>query len=275
VTDGDPTGRETTISLGIFTEAVCMAAADFGLKVRSTRISNRTVVIVFSEKVKSVPEKTMSHLLKERFTDRSIYSPAVIDDSIIQKLEHIPRAAGVTIRVTSKPAIIEKVAELTGKAIKLALSNPAFGKELSEYLVLPWSKKRRGIATKSLQLPWYTSLAQPLMVRHRIGLEKGYEQEKLRWLSASALIIISADGDLEEFWFETGRAYLRVSLTIEKLGYSQATSAAIVEASNYHEDIEDLLHTKQRILAVIRIGNGTGHRTYSPRVPATELITSS
>lgn len=273
--DGDPTGRETIISLGIFAEAICMAATDLGLKVRSARISNRNVVIVFREQIKKVPEKTLSVYLPDRFTDRSVYQPALIDDSIVQRLEHIERGAGITVRVTSKPEIIEKAADFISKAIRVALSNPSFGKELSNYLVLPWSKKKRGIAIKSLQLPWHIGVIQPLMVKHGIGADTEAKHEKMRWLSASALVFICADGDLEEYWFETGRAYLRVCLTIEKLGLSQATSAAIVEASNYHEDIEEMLHTKQRILAVIRIGTGTGVRAESPRASAAELITSN
>lgn len=273
LTDGDPTGRETIISLGIFTEAVCSAAAELGLKVRSCRISNKTVVIVFRDEIKPITKKTFETLIKGRFTDRSVYQPVIIDDSIVQKLEHLQRASGITIRVANKPVIIEAVADLTAKAIKLALSNPSFGKELGDYLVQPWSKKSRGIATQSLQLPWYISTAQPFMVRHGLGNKNAADLERERWQSASALVIITADGDLEEYWFETGRTYLRVSLTIEKLGLSQATSAAIVEASNYHEDIEGLLRTKQRILSIIRIGAGSGKKVHSPRAAATELIT--
>lgn len=275
LTDGDPTGRETTISLGIFAEAVCIVATDFGLKVRSARVSNRCAVIVFREQLKKVPEKTLSNHLATRFSDRSVYSPALIDDSIIQKLEHLPRGAGITIRVTTQRTIIEKTAELTSKAIRVALSNPAFVKELSQYLVEPWSGKKRGISVKSLQLPWLVSVAQPFAVRYGLGADQEAKHEKIRFLSASALVFITADGDLEEYWFETGRAYMRVSLMLDKLGLSQTTSAAIVEASNYHEDIEEMLHTKQRILAVIRIGTGTGERAHSPRVSVADLITSN
>jgi hypothetical protein len=271
--DGDPTGRETMISLGVFTEAICIVAADYGLRVRSARVSNRSAVIVFREELKKIPEKTLSKYLATRFTDRSVYKPALIDDSIVQKLEHLPRAAGITIRVTTKKTIIEKTADLTSKAIRVALSNPAFVKELSGYLVEPWSRKRRGISVKSLQLPWLVRIAQPFAVRHGIGADQEAKHEKIRFLSASAIVFITADGDLEEYWFETGRTYMRVSLMIEKLGLSQTTTAAIVEASNYHEDIEEMLHTKQRILAIIRIGHGTGERAYSPRVDASDLLT--
>jgi hypothetical protein len=124
-----------------------------------------------------------------------------------------------------------------------------------------------------LQLPWLVSIAQPFAVRYGLGADQEAKHEKIRFSSASALVFITADGDLEEYWFETGRAYMRVSLMLEKLGLSQTTSAAIVEASNYHEDIEEMLHTNQRILSIIRVGHGTGERAPSPRVAATDLLT--
>jgi hypothetical protein len=80
---------------------------------------------------------------------------------------------------------------------------------------------------------------------------------------------------LHDDWFEAGQTYLRASLELERLGFSQATSAAPVEAATFHEDIESLLKTNQRLQAVIRIGKGAAKRRYSPRVPAKELITSS
>jgi hypothetical protein len=80
---------------------------------------------------------------------------------------------------------------------------------------------------------------------------------------------------LHKDWFEVGRSYLRASLEIEKAGLSQATSAAIVEASNFHEDVEQILGSNLRIQAIIRIGKGRKIRYRSPRVSARELLATS
>jgi hypothetical protein len=87
--------------------------------------------------------------------------------------------------------------------------------------------------------------------------------------------VLLADGDMRKYWFRVGRVYLRVSLKLEDLGLSQATSAAIVEASNYHDDIEASLHTTKRALAIIRIGQGSTNKQYSPRLTAAELLSTS
>ncbi len=111
----------------------------------------------------------------------------------------------------------------------------------------------------------------------KLGLNTGKEAalEEKRWLSASAIVLITTEGDLHDDWFEAGRVYMRVSLEIERSGFSQATSAATVEAATFHEDIEKLLGTSQRLQAAIRIGKGVSKRKYSPRVSAEELITSN
>lgn len=271
--DGDPTGRETFISLGIFTEALCLGACSFGFTIKSVGLGDSFVRISLG--IGNQPDVDTVSALKTRCSDRSVYQPAVINELLIQQLNEVSVHPDVSVRVVTNRPAIEKVAELTSKAIRLALSNPSFRKELSSYLVLPWSRKRRGISVKSLYIPWILQILQPILVHRGIGIGKEATLERKRWLSASGLVFITAKGDLANYWFEVGRTYLQVSLLIERAGLSQATSAALVEASNYHEDIEDLLGTNQRILAVLRIGQGSKKRYYSPRVDAEDLITSN
>jgi hypothetical protein len=170
--------------------------------------------------------------------------------------------------------VVKAAAKLTSQGIQLALSSPGFRKELSQYLVLPWSRKKRGIAVKSLHVSWLLEVMEPWLIRLGIGLKAEADLEKKRWLSASAIIVITSIGDMPKYWFEVGRTYLRVSLIVEKHSLSQATSAAVVEASDFHEDVEKLMHTKQRIQSMMRIGApGAPKRYHSPRLDAEELIT--
>ena len=84
--------------------------------------------------------------------------------------------------------------------------------------------------------------------------------------------MITTKGDLSDSWFAAGRRYLHVCLMLELMGISQATSAALVEASTFHEDIEAMLSTNERLQAVIRIGKGTSKRQPSPRISVSELL---
>jgi len=275
--DGDPTGRQSIISLGIFSEAIVIVSNSLGFNIDDVSLHDEQVTIHFngydpkddnggSEQIRS---------LRTRCTDRSIYKPTVVSQEDISRIEHSNDRLNARVYIVNDQATLTEIAKLTGKAIGVALGSPGFRTELRHFLVLPWSQKRRGIAVKSLYIPKLIAYLEPLLLR--LGVSTGAEAklERERWLSASAVVLILANGDLAKYWLEVGRSYLRVSLAIEGLGLSQATSAAIVEASDYHEDIETRLGTSQRILAVIRIGQGSKKRYYSPRATAAELITSS
>jgi hypothetical protein len=277
--DGDPTGRQTMISLGIFSEALALGASQYGLDVASVYIHTEQIRITFALGT-NPPQKTkgldsLVTALHTRCSDRSIYKPLNLDE---QQLQHIRASSAssttssVSTHAITDEAIISKVAALTSNAIGVALSSPAFRHELTQYLVMPGSSRQRGIAVKSLHISRPKALLQPIVLKTGRGLKSEAELEKRRWLSASGLVIITADGDMPKYWFEVGRAYLRASLAIEELGLSQATSAAIVEASNYHEDIEDMLHTKQRILAIIRVGHGSAVKHFSPRISTEQIL---
>lgn len=271
--DGDPTGRQSIISLGIFTEAICIAADELGFELAKLDFNEDSATVAFKPG-KSATGHKQSELLGKRCTDRSIYQPVAITPQIRAALEGASSDSAVTVRVVTDQPLISTIATLTSKGIRLALTSPGFRKELSQYLVLPWSNKKRGIAVKSLYIPLFLELLEPLLMRLGIGLNAEAALEKKRWLSASGVVIILTDGDMPHYWFSAGQAYLRASLAIEANGLSQATSAAVVEASNFHEDIEDLLGTRQRIQCMVRIGRGSRKRYRSPRVSGGELITT-
>lgn len=267
---GDPTGRQTTISLGIFCEAILVAAKSIGKKINKISFGEQ-ISIYFGSK--SHGETAEAKALKTRASDRSIYQKTAVDEKFIEIIESSSNTSSVKIWVINDEKFIEKVARLTARGVGLALANPEFRKELSRYLVRSRSKKNRGINVGSLYLPYALAQAQPEMVKFGLGRNKEAELEKERWLSASAIVLITSEGDLHKDWFEAGRAYLRASLNIEKLGLSQASSAATVEASTFHEDVEKMLNTNQRLQAVIRIGRGVSNRQYSPRISPDDMIT--
>lgn len=271
--DGDPTGRETIISLGIFVEAICCIAKEKNLPAKNIDFKNNQVVINFSKVPPAGHNKpSYSALLKTRCTDRTIFRKVALNEETQHAIRSVKAYEGTKVHLVTNLAAIKATAVLTSKAIRLALSNPFFRRELSKYLIFPWSSKRRGISLLTLGIPTFIAAFEPLFLRFGWGLNMQSRIELRRWISASGIVFITSKGDMPRFWFATGRTYLQSSLEIERLGLSQATSAAIVEASNYHDDIEKLIGTSDRILAVTRIGKGTSRRHYSPRVSVDDLL---
>lgn len=273
---GDPTGRETFISLGIFCEAIAIAAGSFGFSLKSEILKDKEVSLEFANKGKVESDsKELIRLLRQRSTDRSIYKPTTVNKEALTRLTNSYKKRGVTIHVVTERENIDEIADLTARGIGVALSSPDFREELSHLLVLPWSRSKRGISVFSLRIPSVIALMEPLLIRVGFGLKHEVSLEKKRWQSASAVILITTKGDMQADWFVAGKAYLRSALTAEALGLSQATSAATVEASSFHEDVESILSTQERLQSVTRLGAGSSRKTRSPRIPARELIATS
>ncbi|MBI2285817.1 hypothetical protein HYU82_03265 [Candidatus Saccharibacteria bacterium] len=271
----DPTGRQTYISLGIFCEAIAVAARANGLLVTSVGLVQDRATLKVIEKKSSSLDLRQINYLRQRCTDRSVYRPINVTKPMIKKIEESYAAEGVHIKVVADKKMIGRAAEFTAKGIALALTNPEFRRELSRYLILPWGGKKRGISVLSLRISKVLEIFEPLLIRYGLGLKAEVRTERKRWLSSSGIIFITTRGDLQADWFRAGRAYLRASLAAEALGLSQATSAATVEASTFHEDIEKMLGTKQRLQCATRMGHGSRHKVFSPRVPAEALLVTS
>lgn len=270
--DGDPTGRQTVISLGIFCEALVIAAQTEQLGLKELTFDTSNVTLQFELIASNPASIELARLLAFRHSDRSIYTPTKLSADAIHTLKQSVTDTDVKVWVISNQNHIRLIADLTSRGISLALSSPNFRHELTNYIVRAGSKKARGISVKSLYLSPILTALQPRLLKSGTGLAREAELEKRRWTDVSADIILTTPGDMPKYWFKTGRSYLQLSLTIAGLGLAQATSAAIVEASNYHDDIEAILQTDQRILALLRVGNGSNRHYHSPRISSKEIL---
>lgn len=269
---GDPTGRQAYISLGIFTEACLLALRHFGFKEVDSRIENEAIVIKVRDKT-SISNNSDDDIkaLQSRFTDRTVYKKTDFPPESISRLNACWHSKNVQVYSTSNRLIIDDCARLTRQALLLAFSNPAFRKELTEHLS-PNASVPYGIPLSTLGTTRVKTLFVKSLINSGVNRRQEAQTEYKRWMSASGLVFVLAAGDSKPYWLESGRAYLRASLEIQKMGLSQATSAAIVEAADFHEDIEKLLDTDKRIQAVIRVGRGRGKKHPSGRFTAEELL---
>lgn len=272
--DGDPTKRQLYFSLGIFTEAFIICAKYFEFSISEPIYNNDEAKLTIKSKGNKEKELygSLAKAIKNRTTDRSAYIKLDISENHIEEIKNSGLSIKASVWAETNPKIIEFVAKNTSKAIGLAISNPNFRTELSNYLVQPWSKKQRGISVDSLYIPKPIAISEPFILKHGIALSLEPRLEFKRWISSSGIIFITTKSDLHEGWFNAGRKYLRVCLNLELLGYSQATSAALVEASTFHEDIEKLLNTNERLQAIIRFGKGKNKRHHSPRIDASSIL---
>lgn len=268
---GDPTGREIYLSLGIFTEACLISLRHNGFKPSQPKFTADEVFIKTGPKTGGRGESAAVRAMQKRYTDRTTYKKTIVPEEALKAINSCWRSPRIEVRAVNDSQIIETVAGFTRQALLLAFSNPAFRKELTEYFV-DHNKIPYGIPLSALGTNPIKARLVKRLIKSGVNRSQESKAEYRRWRSASGLIFILAEGDSKSYWVESGRAYLRASLEAEKLGYSQATSAAIVEAADFHEDIEKLLGTKKRVQSVIRIGRGSKRKKYSGRLSPEELL---
>jgi hypothetical protein len=275
---GDPTGRETWLSFGICLEAALQAAEGLGLNaelVTTQTSSLQGTIAVLKITTSNKPKQpAILSALKKRHTYREKMQPAEVPQSLIAQCQQaVADLEGVNVHFMQDEASIRRVGEYTFKAMSLALSSPDFRKELYHLVHYNWSPSRTGMHGYTLGEGMIGSIFGQLSIKMGIGLPLKARHDQQRVNDASALVFIGTTGDVPSFWLQAGRAYLRVALKIADSGLAQCTLAAPVEAASFHEDIEKMLGTSDRLQSMLRIGKPAHSVRSSPRLEVEELTT--
>lgn len=275
---GDPTTRELWVSLGICLEAIFQAAKGLGFTAHINLLQTETTtkeIAGLSFTKASKPQPDILELLKNRHSHRGPMHTIALPPSLIatwqQTIKDLP---DTSIIFVNDPDHMKHVAEITEKGMRLALSSAKFRKELVPLLHYNWSKARIGLHGYVLNHGMLGSIWEKWSVRLGVDSKHKALVDKQKILEASGLLFITSKGDVPPFWLNVGRAYMRVALEITRAGLAHSTLTAPIEAARFHEDIEFMLGTNDRIQSMIRIGKAARPigRT-SPRLSVEELLT--
>lgn len=271
---GDPTGREFWLSLGCAAEAALIAAEGLGAAVKLTCQADclEQPVAILEITGQTTPEPKLSEALKRRRTDRSVLTKQPVSGQLLSELAGGWKDPAAVAHVSADPSLITLVATLTGQGIALALGSPEFRTELSGLIIPAWSHRPDGIPTQSLELTGPLAELEPWRVRHGLGIKRQAEKEHRIMNSAAALALITTPGDISADWLAAGRAYLRTAVTAAGLGLASSTTAAAVEAADFHLDIEQALGTAQRLQAILRLGYSRRQLQPVRRFPLEHLL---
>lgn len=274
---GDPTGRQSWISLGICLEAILQAAKGLGIEARvadlqtnSLHESIATIRFILDEKLEKQP--SILHALKKRQTYREKMQPTLIPPGLLESCRmSIVDLRDVDVFFMQDKADIRHVGQLTLKAMTIALSGSDFRHELAHLLHSNWSPSLIGLHGYTFGEGVIGSILGKLSMKLGIGLSVKARHDQQRVSDASMLVFIATRGDVPSFWLKAGQAYLRVALQITQAGLAQGTITAPIEAPHFHEDIEKLLGTSMRLQSMIRVGRATRPVRSSPRLSIEEL----
>lgn len=276
--DGDPTKRELWISLGVCLETILQAANGLGLTatIKSTQTDSLSDPIAVIE---VMPNGTADQAILTAITNRHSYrgkmQPLALPDTFAAECQQsIGDIEGVTALLIDDQANIQQVADYTDKGMRLALSSPAFRRELANLINPNWSKSRVGMHGFVLNKGTIGSVWEKFSMKYGFALAAKAHADKQKILESSALLFVATTGDVPRFWLNAGRAYMRLALLLTRHGFVHSTIAAPIEAASFHEDIEKMLSTNGRIQTMMRVGNPEKIPTRSStRLHVDELLT--
>jgi hypothetical protein len=274
--EGDATGRQSWISIGTCIANIEIAAAHFGYSVRLERgVFGRhdhpdDIALTFSKETRKPTDSSRFDAIRLRFSDRSLFDGKPIEPN---NLRYIAASSidSATVYISTNRAVINKAAELTGRGIAAAFSNPAFRRELAD-LIAPHERTSHGFTPKALGLNPLRGALEPHLVRYGLHRKAQAQLEKRRIASCSALIAVATTGDTPLHWIDAGRAYERAILAATARGLRNATTAAVVEAFDFHLDLEKLLGTSKRLQVLGRLGYSNAPIHHSPRLPLSTVL---
>jgi hypothetical protein len=273
---GDPTTRESWISFGICLEAILQAANGLGMTAEITHLQTDTfndIIAIISIAPDGLEEQpAILQSIKDRQTYREKMESSEIPPDLIKNCQRsIEDLEGVSVFFMQDTSSIQRVGSFTFQAMSMALGNPDFRHELYRLVHYNWSSSRVGMHGYTLGEGMLGSIFGKLSIKLGLGLTLKARHDQQRINDASALVFVATKGDVPSFWLRAGRAYLRVALQITRSGLAQSTLAAPIEAANFHEDIEQMLHTSARLQTMLRIGKATHSVRSSPRLEVEEL----
>jgi len=272
---GDPIGRETWISIGCVLEAIVLTAKAYGIKTREPIIIKESISLEFSNLHRVNVDSRNNNILKlikSRYSDRSRYEKRFLKDREIERILSFKSYDSTTLNLVLNHEEISSISSLVKKGVKVALSSPDFRNELTEYVIPPLVMKKTGIPTKSLRIKPFIGLIELMLIKFGLNISKRANDEYKRWSNSPAIVCISAAGDSKIHWINAGRTYYKSLILITDLGLSNSTSAAPVEAFDFHADIEQILGSNYRLQALYRVGYSNARPAPAPRLSTEELL---
>jgi len=271
---GDPTGRESWISIGACLENLLIAGQYFGAHGTVAGRNGTSVTLGFTHGQPDVSAEPLVDAMAARVSNRNGFSERPVDEHLLEELSGI-KMEGVEVVASNDPNLITLLADLTGRAIGMALGNPDFRGELSSLVRHNWTKSGTGMPGFSLGVSGPRSVIESRMIKHGAVIASQPAKERRAMEQSGGVVLVFAEGDSQPYWLAAGRAYQRANLVLTARGLSCSTTAAVVEAADYHLDIERYLHQDGRLQTVTRMGYAKRPVRHSPRLSPGDVVTSS
>lgn len=253
--DGDPTGRQNTLSVGVLLGYLQLAAAEQGLGANIELWqpgSQRLAKINFDAADDTGADASLASHLSARRTVRGPYEPDLPEGTVPALERAVAQIAEVTLTVLQDERR-KSVAALVGQGTGAALSLPAMRRELAT-LVHVEEGQPRGMSVAGMRLQASAAIRTGAEAIDQMDASREAQEFESWYSSTPAILVLSTAFDGREAWLRTGMAAARLLVTAASLGLAHCIAAAPVEVPFLVPQLRGLLGTSERPQMVVRVG---------------------
>jgi hypothetical protein len=267
----DASGAFMTCTLGVFVEALDVAAAAEGLAVEAEPLypklgEGSDAQPLFARlrlRERSAPQRFPVELLALRRTARGAYEPRPVDDDALAALQSIAREAGHEARFTSDAALVDWVVSLNADTLFYDLDDDRARREIGSWVRTSQAEARRtgdGFSPEALGFPG--ALVGLFFFHHRLFATRVVRRLVRRlflWQSRGTTTVgwLQGPWGSPQDWYAAGRMLMRFWLELTSRGLYLQPYGSVITNPTAHALLADRLGLDERgaeVWLLLRIG---------------------
>lgn len=276
----DKDNRQLYISIGCAIENLITATEYYGLRFKINYFPNDNKELVAEIEFENLGDQDHSsqkeehkiHHINKRSVNRNKYERENIDENFINEIKRYSNNDILVSIITDKDKI-DEISEIMRKAIRTALADKEFRKELSQYVKHNKTKEYYGMPGFGFGMPLPISLIFPKAVKHiDVSRVNSKQDSDLIKNHTPAICIIGTKGNNELLWVKAGEVYEKIALDAQKSGIKTAVMAAATQIGDFHKDLQKVLENDFRPQVFFRMGYSDKTTPHSPRFLTEDVI---
>ncbi len=259
--DGDPTRRETVLSLAIFIETLVIAGARWGIDVRVKPVATvpdeaGVASLSFHKRAPAVDESTY-RAIWHRHTNRGPYEDMSLP-SWLTSSSQLLEGAEARAFVIDDSAAKARIGTLVNNGMATALKLSSMRRELANLTYWSGDRVDTGMALEAL-ISGASRNGLPAHEWFLANVDPDREASRLAAVFAASpvLLVIATEADDPTAWLDAGRVACRLMLRAAREGFTHDISAAPVEIPTLSPLLAQEIDSGWRPQMLMRVGTPT------------------
>jgi nitroreductase len=276
----DAESRELFMSVGAFLMNLRVAAAHFHFETHvEYRYGARTGDPVAFVRLTppalrarvSTPLDPLFPALLGRHTNRAPFLVTRIPRAVEEELRAVARSSQAGLTLSTDGALNARVADIVARADRMLHADPAFRKELADWVRPNWTHQGDGVTGAAFGIHGMASALGPWATR-RFDLGRRQAQRDRNLCARAPLLAVIHSEDTEPQLLEAGELLERLWLTLTNAGLSVSFFNMAIEVPDLRLSLKTLLGLPSWPQLLLRIGYALEEPVRTPRRPVEDIL---